>query len=98
VKSSLGTGTNAIAAADQAPDALRVAQQDHSGGKEAFELAFEELGGVEQLTAWGRSLRGEFYKLFARLIPIRNELPGGAEESALAICVECVSPPSREGV
>ena len=66
--------------------------------KEALELAFEELGGVEQLTAWARSHRGEFYKLFARLIPIRNELPGGAEESTLAICVKFVSPPSREGV
>lgn len=41
--------------------------------KEAFQLAFEELGGVRGLVAWAKSDEArltDFYKLFARLIPL----------------------------
>lgn len=44
--------------------------------KQAFEFAFNELGGAEQLTAWARENLTEFYKLYAKLIPIHNELSG----------------------
>jgi hypothetical protein len=37
--------------------------------KEAFELAFEGLGGVDGLIAWGLKHRTQFYRLYARLIP-----------------------------
>jgi len=37
--------------------------------KEAFALAFESLGGVDALSTWARKNPGEFYKLYARLIP-----------------------------
>ena len=37
--------------------------------KEAFELAFDGIGGVEALMTWARRNRTEFYKLYARLIP-----------------------------
>jgi hypothetical protein len=45
--------------------------------KEAFELAFAGLGGVPGLIAWAKKNRGEFYKLYARLIPanLKVELP-----------------------
>ena len=41
--------------------------------KEAFQLAFEELGGVNGLVKWAKSDEAhltDFYKLFARLIPL----------------------------
>jgi hypothetical protein len=42
--------------------------------KEAFWLAFEELGGVGGLTDWGKRNRTEFYKIFARLIPAEQHI------------------------
>ncbi len=38
--------------------------------KEAFRLAFDKSGGVEALTAWAIENRTDFYKLYARLIPV----------------------------
>lgn len=40
------------------------------GAKEAFALAFEGVGGVERLTEWARENLTDFYKLYARLIPV----------------------------
>jgi hypothetical protein len=37
--------------------------------KEAFGIAFDKLGGVKALATWARKNPGEFYKLYARLIP-----------------------------
>lgn len=38
--------------------------------KQAFNAAFQGLGGVEELIEWGKKNRTEFYKLYARLIPV----------------------------
>lgn len=38
--------------------------------REAFQAAFEGIGGVEKLTTWADENPTEFYKHFARLIPI----------------------------
>lgn len=38
--------------------------------KAAFEQAFDRLGGVEALVTWGSSEPGEFFKLYARLLPV----------------------------
>lgn len=38
--------------------------------KEAFALAFEGAGGVEALRMWALKNRTEFYRLYARLIPV----------------------------
>lgn len=41
--------------------------------KEAFALAFDELGGFEGLVKWARSSKfaqSQFYTLYARLIPV----------------------------
>lgn len=45
--------------------------------REAFALAFEESGGYEQLTAWAKENQTEFYKLYARLIPVEHVGAGG---------------------
>jgi hypothetical protein len=37
--------------------------------KEAFQLAFDGLGGVKNLIAWGADNTTEFYKIYGRLIP-----------------------------
>jgi hypothetical protein len=42
--------------------------------KEAFGLAFEELGGVEGLAAWAKRHPGDFYRLYARLIPTEQHI------------------------
>lgn len=40
--------------------------------KEAIELAFENIGGVETLTRWARENEGDFFKLlFPKLIPVQ---------------------------
>lgn len=38
--------------------------------REAFDYAFQESGGGEALATWAKANRTEFYKLFARLIPV----------------------------
>ena len=37
--------------------------------KAAIETAFKNLGGVDALTRWGEENPGEFYKLWAKLLP-----------------------------
>lgn len=38
--------------------------------REAFALAFDQVGGVQGLTEWARENRTEFYKLFSKTIPL----------------------------
>lgn len=38
--------------------------------REAFALAFEGIGGVKKMTEWARKNPTDFYKLYARLIPV----------------------------
>jgi hypothetical protein len=47
--------------------------------KEALEAAFEGMGGVPRLLAWGNDNPGEFYKLWSKLIPtnVKAEINGG---------------------
>jgi len=44
------------------------------GAKEAFALAFDNLGGAKGLTEWGRDNLTEFYKLYSRLIPTEQQI------------------------
>lgn len=39
--------------------------------KEVFERAFEELGGVDALVEWARNEPTEFYKQYAKLLPVQ---------------------------
>ena len=41
-----------------------------TAAKEAFRLAFEKMGGPDALAAWAAENPTEFYKLYAKLIPI----------------------------
>ncbi len=38
--------------------------------REAFQMAFEGMGGVEKLMLWAQKNSTEFYKLYGRLIPV----------------------------
>lgn len=53
-----------------------------TAAREAFNLAFAGLGGVKRLQAWAEANETEFYKLYARLIPI-DHTSGGKEMAAL---------------
>jgi hypothetical protein len=48
--------------------------------KEAFALAFDGIGGVDGLVEWAQANRTDFYKLYARLIPV--ELTGSLDLNA----------------
>lgn len=45
-----------------------------TAAKEAFALAFDGIGGVPALIEWAEENRSDFFKLYARLIPV--ELSG----------------------
>lgn len=45
--------------------------------REAFQMAFEQSGGFAELTTWAKANQTEFYKLYARLIPIEHVGEGG---------------------
>jgi hypothetical protein len=57
--------------------------------KEAFEAAFQELGGVEALVTWGKAERSEFYKLYAKLLPV--QITGDKENPVAVTQVELVA-------
>ena len=38
--------------------------------RDAFDRAFEELGGAQGLASWATDNKTDFYKLYARLIPM----------------------------
>jgi hypothetical protein len=46
--------------------------------KEALQAAFEGIGGIPSLIAWARypQNQGEFYKLYAKLLPKELEVMG----------------------
>jgi hypothetical protein len=45
--------------------------------REAFQLAFEGLGGVTALQVWANDNQTEFFKLYGRLIPVDVNASGG---------------------
>jgi hypothetical protein len=45
--------------------------------REAFQLAFYGTGGFKELTKWAKANPTEFYKLYARLIPVEHVGEGG---------------------
>jgi len=45
--------------------------------REAFQLAFAGIGGAPALTAWAKKNPTEFWKLYARLIPVEHVGAGG---------------------
>jgi hypothetical protein len=45
--------------------------------KAALTQAFDEMGGVQALVAWGRREPGAFYKLWGRMVPHEMTGPEG---------------------
>ena len=41
-----------------------------ASAKEAFQLAFDQLGGATALAKWAKENQAEFYKLYSKLIPV----------------------------
>jgi hypothetical protein len=41
-----------------------------ASAKEAFQIAFDELGGAKGLAKWAKENQGDFYKLYSKLIPV----------------------------
>lgn len=41
-----------------------------TAAREAFQSAFDEVGGIQKLAEWAGDNLTEFYKLYGRLIPI----------------------------
>jgi len=44
-----------------------------ASARDAFAQAFDQIGGKDGLADWATENRTEFYKLFARLIPVEIE-------------------------
>lgn len=56
--------------------------------REAFQMAFDGLGGYSRLQAWALENQTDFYKLYARLIPVEHVGEGG--EGPIATIVKHV--------
>ena len=65
-----------------------------ASAKEAFQLAFDQLGGPRALGEWAKENQTEFYKLFARLIPV--DVQSGGEPIITKAVVEIVSPKNAD--
>ncbi|MCY1394487.1 hypothetical protein D3C76_497980 [compost metagenome] len=58
--------------------------------KEALTEAFDKLGGVAALVRWGKDEPGEFYKLWARMLP--HEIKQGPpQEDPLSLLLQQIS-------
>lgn len=53
-----------------------------TNAKEAFSYAFDKIGGAEKLAQWAVENTTEFYKLYARLIPVEQRI-GDPEGKAI---------------
>lgn len=62
-----------------------------ASAREAFALAFDRSGGFAALTQWAKKNRTEFYKLYARLIPVEHVGAGG--EGPIATVVKHIYEP-----
>lgn len=45
--------------------------------REAYQIAFDTIGGAQSLSTWAEANKTEFYKLYARLIPVEHVGEGG---------------------
>jgi len=65
--------------------------------KDAFRLAFEEMGGVPALVQWGREHPTDFYKLVTKLIPTEiTGVNGDPISTVNKIIIEHVAPTKND--
>jgi hypothetical protein len=50
-----------------------------ASAREAFQLAFDGLGGFQALRDWAKKNPTEFFKLYSRLIPVDMQHSGSVE-------------------
>ena len=55
-----------------------------ANAKQAFQMAFDELGGVSSLVTWAQQNETDFYKLFSKLIPQDVNANISTHEAALS--------------
>lgn len=63
--------------------------------REAFQFAFDQAGGYASLGRWAKKNRTEFYKLYARLIPVEHVGEGG--EGPITTIVKHIYESSPDG-
>lgn len=77
---------------------VRVPRNPHFTRKDvvqAFQSAFELIGGVPRLALWGHENQTEFYKLYARLLPSQASSALG-ESNTLKIIMDVPHSPLDE--
>ena len=72
----------------------RPRRERRKAARDAFSHAFDLIGGADALADWARDKPTEFYRLFARLIPLPRE-DGGADGPEVEIVR--FSDPSADG-
>jgi len=53
-----------------------VSNKNTLAAKEAFQIAFDKIGGASALAAWAKDNQTEFYKIYGRLIPMDTHVTG----------------------
>lgn len=63
--------------------------------KEAFNLAFNKLGGVDELVTWAKKNPTDFYKIYGRLIPtdVNAQLSGAVKVNGT---INFIKPAARD--
>lgn len=56
--------------------------------REAFQAAFDRIGGVERLGTWAEENPTEFYKLYGRLIPVDVNAQHGVTDTFAKVLEE----------
>ena len=51
--------------------------------KEAFQIAFDDMGGASALAKWAQENQSDFYKLYSRLIPMDTNISGSITLASL---------------
>lgn len=63
--------------------------------KEAFQYAFDAIGGKKRLALWAEDNLDEFVKLYARLIPVEQQ-HSGADGTPMRVVIEFPEPVKGE--
>ena len=60
--------------------------------KEAFQLAFDKIGGADGLADWASNNQGDFYRLYGRLIPVEANAKIDSKFSLEQIVLDSMKP------
>lgn len=71
------------------------AAQEYSLARENIMRVFGLIGGEAAMAQWANKYPTEFYRLYARLIPVENVVRGPDGEGALRISLSFVAPAEK---